>query len=93
MYKHDIYTQLSKMFEYTSQELKESSQQLEETTTVLGTTQTKLTQVQQNLKQTKLEKKQKEFLVQQHVKTEQILLDEAGKVHPYNSHSFLVTTL
>lgn len=73
--------QLNKMFEYTSEELKQTNQQLEETNLALSTTQTKLTQSQQNLRKTKLEKQQKEFLIQQHVKTEQMLLDEAGKVH------------
>ena len=73
------------MFECTSQELKQTNQQLEETSVVLNATQAKLAQSQQSLKQTKVEKRQKEFLVQQHMKTEQILLDEAGKVHTKNN--------
>lgn len=64
----------------SQQDLEERSAQLSETSRNLTSTRLTLTSTRKDLFATTKEKEERGFLVQEHVKTEKVLLDEAQQV-------------
>lgn len=69
------------MFAETQQDLEETAAQLSETTQNLAHTRIALTTTRQDLFHTTKEKEERGFLIQEHVKTEKVLRDEAQQVN------------
>ena len=68
------------MFAETQQDLEEKTAKLSATSQNLTSTRIALTTTRQDLFHTTKEKEERGFLVEEHVKTEKVLLDEAQQV-------------
>ena len=75
-----LLSQLNDLFTSSQQDLEATSQQLEQTTANLAATTDQLCDTRKDLRQTRVERDERGFLVDEHVRSEQALLGEAGQV-------------
>jgi len=82
--------QLNELFSSSQQELEATSQRLQATSESLASTQDQLAVSRADLHQTRKERDEKDFLVEEHLRTEQTLLREAEEVRAHVQKHILV---
>ena len=82
------FLQLTNLFSETQQNLEERTAELSETNRQLSSTRVALTSTRQDLYHTTKEKEERGFLVEEHSKTERVLLGEAEQVHMVKKNFF-----